>query len=84
MMAAHQQRSLSSSSETIIDPEKEATVPEPPTQRGDDVEKAAPAPQAPTSATEWNGTDDPDNPLQWSAWKRHYHVIPPAIISFSA
>ncbi|PQE05229.1 major facilitator superfamily transporter protein [Rutstroemia sp. NJR-2017a BBW] len=32
----------------------------------------------------WNGPDDPDNPLNWPTWKRCWHVVPPALISFSA
>lgn len=38
----------------------------------------------PTSATEWNGENDPENPLLWSKWKRVYHIIPPGLISFAA
>lgn len=47
-----------------------------------DAEKAIP--QSLPSATDWNGPDDPENPLNWPAWRRHYQVIPPAFISFAA
>ncbi|ATZ57294.1 hypothetical protein BCIN_14g04480 [Botrytis cinerea B05.10] len=33
---------------------------------------------------QWNGPDDPDNPLNWPAWKKNWHVFTPALISFSA
>ncbi|TGO52099.1 hypothetical protein BOTNAR_0335g00100 [Botryotinia narcissicola] len=33
---------------------------------------------------QWNGSDDPDNPLNWSVWKKSWHVFTPALISFSA
>jgi hypothetical protein len=73
--------STSSSAESISDPEKQITTP---TGSPEDIEKGRPEPETPISATEWNGPDDPDNPLSWSKWKRYYHVIPPAMISFSA
>ncbi|RFU28742.1 hypothetical protein B7463_g7595, partial [Scytalidium lignicola] len=36
-----------------------------------------------TIVTDWNGPNDPENPLNWSRWKRVFHVLPPALISFS-
>lgn len=51
-----------------------------------DVEQARlppPAPIEPT-ASDWNGPDDPENPQNWPAWFRHYHLAPPALISFAA
>ncbi|THV48324.1 hypothetical protein BGAL_0255g00100 [Botrytis galanthina] len=33
---------------------------------------------------QWNGPDDPDNPLNWPVWKKNVHVFTPALISFSA
>jgi hypothetical protein len=38
----------------------------------------------PVDPLDWNGPDDPDNPLNWPARKRYLHVVPPALISFSA
>jgi hypothetical protein len=49
-----------------------------------DVEKGEQTQPTPSSVLDWNGPNDPDNPMNWPRWKRHYHVIPPAIISFSA
>ncbi|KAH6613083.1 MFS multidrug transporter-like protein [Boeremia exigua] len=37
-----------------------------------------------TTALEWNGPDDPDNPVNWPKWQRYWHIVPPAIISFTA
>ena len=38
----------------------------------------------PPTSLDWDGEDDPDNPLSWSKWKRLYHIYPPALISFTA
>lgn len=48
-------------------------------ENGDGYEK-----QAPLAVLDWDGPDDPENPQNWPAWKRHFHVVPPAIISFAA
>lgn len=61
----------------IRDPEKGS---------GDDGvngDRTPPEEQSP-SVTDWTGPDDPENPRNWSKWKRRYHVLPPALISFSA
>jgi hypothetical protein len=72
--------SLSTKNESS-DPEKEIKLP----IDGDtDVEKGEQTKPTPSSVLDWSGPNDPDNPMNWSRWKRHYHVIPPAIISFSA
>jgi hypothetical protein len=49
-----------------------------------DLEKGKAGQQAPPAILDWDGPDDPDNPLNWPQWKRNFHVIPPAIISFAA
>ncbi|KAH7351261.1 MFS multidrug transporter-like protein [Rhexocercosporidium sp. MPI-PUGE-AT-0058] len=49
-----------------------------------DLEKGKAEQQAPPAILDWDGPDDPDNPLNWPQWKRNFHVIPPAIISFAA
>ncbi|KAH8696794.1 MFS multidrug transporter-like protein [Phaeosphaeriaceae sp. PMI808] len=40
--------------------------------------------EARTTPLDWNGPDDPDNPTNWPKWKRYWHIVPPAIISFAA
>ena len=49
----------------------------------EDIEKGHVA-ETPLPVTDWNGPEDPDNPQNWPLWKRHFHIVPPAIISFSA
>lgn len=34
--------------------------------------------------TDWNGPDDPENTLNWSGFLRYWHVVPAALVSFSA
>ncbi|MCJ1387904.1 hypothetical protein MMC18_000747 [Xylographa bjoerkii] len=34
------------------------------------------------TAQDWNGPDDPENPLNWSTWKRVYHTSVPALLGF--
>lgn len=53
---------------------------EPPT----DLEKATPPISKTVAALDWTGPDDPENPLKWATLVRIYHIIPPALISFSA
>jgi hypothetical protein len=36
------------------------------------------------AASDWTGPTDPDNPQNWSKWFRKYHIVPPALISFTA
>lgn len=36
-----------------------------------------------TSAVDWTGDDDPDNPLNWSRAKKIYHVLIPAFQCFT-
>lgn len=49
----------------------------------DDIEKGE-QPQLVMAPLDWDGPDDPDNPLNWPAWKRRIHILPPALISFAA
>ena len=67
--------------EAVLDPEKEVCSP---VDGNNDLEKGKVAEKAPVAVTDWNGPEDPDNPLNWPAWKRYFHIFPPAIIAFSA
>jgi len=61
-------------------PDVELELPqEPPTnsEQGEDIEKQI------TNINDWNGPDDPENPLNWSTAKRFYHILPPALMSFT-
>jgi len=40
-------------------------------------------PPSPTTAADWNGPDDPDNPLNWTMRKRALHIAPIAFLSFA-
>ncbi|KAG8630705.1 hypothetical protein KVT40_002324 [Elsinoe batatas] len=33
---------------------------------------------------DWDDLNDCDNPVNWPKWQRYYHIVPPAVISFSA
>lgn len=37
-----------------------------------------------TAPLDWNGPNDPENPINWPKWERCWHIVPPAIISFAA
>jgi len=49
-----------------------------------DPEKAIPAVPKTVTVLDWTGSDDRENPLNWGKLVRHYHIIPPALISFAA
>ena len=66
---------------SIVDQEKRDELQSPITSQ--DVEKAHP--QAKSKAPlDWDGDDDPENPWNWSLRKRVFHIVPPAVISFTA
>ncbi|KAK3073761.1 hypothetical protein LTR53_004341 [Teratosphaeriaceae sp. CCFEE 6253] len=48
-----------------------------------DSSHSQPQPSQPTSAADWNGPDDPDNPLNWTMRKRALHIAPIAFLSFA-
>jgi hypothetical protein len=48
-----------------------------------DLEGGTPAVPKEVAASDWTGPDDKENPQNWPKLIRHYHVIPPAIISFA-
>jgi hypothetical protein len=98
-MSSRTNESLDSSQADIHDLEKEEISPSDsiqgdahesgrmqtaPVQPPADPEKAISA--VPKTATElgWTGPDDRENPLNWGKLVRHYHIIPPALISFAA
>lgn len=31
---------------------------------------------------DWDGPDDPDNPMNWSLLKKSYHFLPPSLMCF--
>ena len=35
-----------------------------------------------TTAQDWNGPDDPENPMNWPLWQRIYHTTVPALFGF--
>lgn len=34
------------------------------------------------TAQDWNGPDDPENPQNWSLWKKTYHIAPTGLFAF--
>ncbi|KAF4556110.1 Polyamine transporter-like protein 4 [Elsinoe fawcettii] len=41
-------------------------------------------PEIDPQTLDWEEANDPDNPLNWAAWKRYWHIVPPSLISFTA
>ena len=84
MSQLQHQSSVSSTSAKgeIGDSEKEPSSPIGATDSPGNLEKGINPPVIPSNLTDWNGPDDPLNPQNWPSWKRHFHVLPPAIISF--
>lgn len=58
--------------------------PSTPASNGKDIEKGSEPQALPPDPADWNGPDDPENPLNWPAWLRYSLVVPPAVISFAA
>lgn len=50
----------------------------------EDLEKGIHQQRTDINPTDWNGPDDPENPQNWPAWIRYFHVVPPSVISFAA
>jgi hypothetical protein len=75
-----------SESDSIQEPEKART-----NEDGDEQDGSIPrrhdlegAPVHRTvTAQDWTGPDDPENPHNWSLWKRIWHTIPPALLAFT-
>ena len=86
-----------SSLEMIIDLEKEERSDALQTQEPASGQKFEPISHHPThisehteakvhrvrTAQDWDGPDDPENPHNWPMWKRAWHTVPPALLSFS-
>jgi hypothetical protein len=65
------------------DLEKEETTRPSPLDGTTDPEKDNTQQGLPPDPNDWNGPDDPENPMNWNKWIRYYHIIPPALISFT-
>ncbi|KAG4417203.1 hypothetical protein IFR04_009652 [Cadophora malorum] len=65
------------------DPEKDEEI-TPPDLANGDLERGKKDPQASPVVLDWDGPDDPENPMNWPRCKRRFHVVPPAVISFAA
>lgn len=75
---------MSSTSRVSLDSgEIEKQLEAPALNSSQDAEKATPTPN-PVTVLDWDGPDDPDDPHNWHPWIRHYHIVPPALISFAA
>lgn len=37
----------------------------------------------PTTALDWDGPDDPENPFNWPLWKRVYQTIGTGLLAFA-
>jgi len=49
-----------------------------------DSEKGIAASAVPPDPNDWNGPDDPQNPLNWPLRRKLWHVISPALMAFVA
>lgn len=81
--------SISTQRDNQNDPEKDTggnTTPDEEAEQQNatqDPEKGELRPTIPPDPNDWNGPNDPENPLNWNKWSRWYHVIPPALASFT-
>lgn len=66
----------------LQDAEKEQEQPSPVSALEDPEKGDAPQNHL-VDSSDWNGPNDPENPLNWPKWKRFYHIFPPALISFT-
>lgn len=46
-------------------------------------ETHAPEEKAPQNPLEWDGPDDPDNPMNWPLGKKIYHAVLPGLFGFA-
>jgi len=63
---------------TELDLEKTASKASQRTQRSGRAD-----PRTPTVVQDWDGVDDPDNPLNWPTAKKIYHTLIPALQCFT-
>lgn len=75
--------SASSSQSDVHDSEKDEMSPVP-VEAPADLEKAQISVPDRVVAVDWTGPGDKENPQNWPKLIRHYHIIPPALISFAA
>lgn len=68
--------SMSSDSTTVLDPTQKTLT--------DDLERAVTeksqhetqeSANRVVTALDWTGLDDPENPENWSGWKKAYHIV---------
>lgn len=50
---------------------------------GSDIPEKEDALQINVTAHDWNGPDDPENPLNWPLWQRIYHTTVPSLFGFA-
>jgi hypothetical protein len=55
-----------------------------PASDNEDPEKGVEQQRTVFNPRDWNGPDDPQNPLNWPVWIRYCHIIPVAFICFAA
>ncbi|KAL3422614.1 major facilitator superfamily transporter [Phlyctema vagabunda] len=71
-MATHRNES---STPTIVSSRQDQATTDP--EKGDTAEKTR-------RVEDWDGNDDPGNPLNWSRQKRYFQIVPAALASFTA
>ena len=62
-----------------VTPNPEAQLDEKPTSGKNDEEAQSP-PQPPPAALDWDGPDDPENPMNWSLGLKTYHCLIPGLL----
>jgi hypothetical protein len=78
-MGSSAHESIGSSQADAHNSEKDEIPVEPPT----DLEKATMHFPDTAAGADWTGPDDKENPQNWPKFIRHYHILPPALISFA-
>ena len=63
----------------VIDQEDENERISPDPEKGDAVPISLP-----NDPNDWNGPDDPQNPMNWPRVKKYAHVVSPALMGFVA
>lgn len=56
----------------------------PQSAHSNDVEKhSTPEEHAPQMIQDWDGSTDPENPMNWPSWKKAYHTMASASLGFA-